>query len=181
MTHRIYDMTQLIRETWRNSYMWHYCLNIYLIPCSNVWYDSIHIRETWLILMCDMTHWYVWHDSLICVTLLIDMCEMTHLLIRYYNVYLGDKLITHTVSHCNTLHHTATHCNTLQHTWHDSFTYQVLQSVAEGAAAAYAQIEFKRECAAVRGSVLQCVAVCGSVLQCVAVCCSVLQCIAAYA
>ena len=28
--------------------------------------------------MCDMTHSYVWHDSLICVTWLIHMCDMTH-------------------------------------------------------------------------------------------------------
>jgi len=27
---------------------------------------------------CDMTHWYVWHDSLICVTWLVDMCDVTH-------------------------------------------------------------------------------------------------------
>jgi len=27
---------------------------------------------------CDVTHWYVWHDSLICVPWLIDMCAMTH-------------------------------------------------------------------------------------------------------
>ena len=37
-----------------------------------VWHDSF-IRATWLIDMCDMTHWYVWHDSLICVTWLIHM------------------------------------------------------------------------------------------------------------
>jgi len=42
-----------------------------------VWHDSL-IRVTWLIDTCDMTHWYVWHDSLICVTWLIDMCDMTH-------------------------------------------------------------------------------------------------------
>jgi len=43
---------------------------------------SFEIRSSlyvpWLIHMCDMTHWYVWHDTLICVTWLIDMCDMTH-------------------------------------------------------------------------------------------------------
>ena len=42
-----------------------------------VWDDSF-ICVTWLIYMCDMTHWYVWHDSLVCVTWLIDMCDMAH-------------------------------------------------------------------------------------------------------
>ena len=28
--------------------------------------------------LCDMTHWYVWHDSFICVTWLIHICDMTH-------------------------------------------------------------------------------------------------------
>jgi len=34
---------------------------------------------TCIIHMCDMTHSYVWHDSLICVTWLIDTCAMTHI------------------------------------------------------------------------------------------------------
>jgi len=47
---------------------------------------------TWLIRMCDMTHWYVWHNSLVCATWLISSmcadeicvpwliatCDMTH-------------------------------------------------------------------------------------------------------
>jgi len=31
---------------------------------------------TWLVGMCDMTQWCVWHDSLICVTWLVDTCDM---------------------------------------------------------------------------------------------------------
>jgi len=46
--------------------------------------------------MCDMTHSYVWYDSLVCVTWLICMCDMTHSLI-----HIGD--ITHS------------------YRWHDSF------------------------------------------------------------
>jgi len=26
----------------------------------------------------DMTRWYVWHDSLLCVTWLVDVCDTTH-------------------------------------------------------------------------------------------------------
>jgi len=42
-----------------------------------------HINESchtcqWLVHMCGMTHWYVWYDSLICVTWLVDTCGMTH-------------------------------------------------------------------------------------------------------
>ena len=33
--------------------------------------------ESWLVQMCDMTRWYVWHDSFICVTWLVHMCDMT--------------------------------------------------------------------------------------------------------
>jgi len=33
---------------------------------------------TWLIDICDMTHWWVCHDSLILVTWLIHICDMTH-------------------------------------------------------------------------------------------------------
>jgi len=33
--------------------------------------------------MCDMTHWYVWHDSSIRATWPIRMCEMTHLNVRH--------------------------------------------------------------------------------------------------
>jgi len=36
------------------------------------------ICVTWLMLMRDTTHSYLWHDSCICVTWLIHMCAMTH-------------------------------------------------------------------------------------------------------
>ena len=35
------------------------------------------LRVIWLNDMCNMTHSYVWYDSLICVTCLIHMCDMT--------------------------------------------------------------------------------------------------------
>jgi len=33
--------------------------------------------------MCDMTHFYAWHDSCVCQTCLIHMCTMTHSYIFY--------------------------------------------------------------------------------------------------
>jgi len=53
--------------------------------CSLIW------LIVWLIDMCDMTHWYVRHDSLICATWLIDMCDMTHWYVRHDSLY--DSLI----------------------------------------------------------------------------------------
>jgi len=45
---------------------------------SNLIFDRLFDRATWLIHMCDMTHSYVWHDSFICVTRLIHICDVTH-------------------------------------------------------------------------------------------------------
>jgi len=44
---------------------------------SYVWHDSL-VCVTWPIHMCDMTHSHVCHNSCICVTWLIHMCDMTH-------------------------------------------------------------------------------------------------------
>jgi len=35
-----------------------------------------------------MTHWYVWHDSSICVTWLIDMCDMTRCCLSWSMLHL---------------------------------------------------------------------------------------------
>jgi len=40
-------------------------------------YQEIQVCVTWLIGMCDMTHWYVCHNLLICVPWLVRMCVMT--------------------------------------------------------------------------------------------------------
>ena len=37
------------------------------------------IHVTRLVGMCDMTRWYVWHDSLICMTWRTDVFDMTNL------------------------------------------------------------------------------------------------------
>jgi len=44
---------------------------------SYVWHDSL-ISVPWHIHMRDMAHLHVWHDSFICVTRLIHMCDLTH-------------------------------------------------------------------------------------------------------
>jgi len=45
--------------------------------CLHVWHDSF-ICVTWLIHMCDMTHWCVWHYWFIWVPWVIYRCAMTH-------------------------------------------------------------------------------------------------------
>jgi hypothetical protein len=53
--------------TWHATWLIHICDMI--LSCA--WHDSSTSCS-------DMTHWYEYHDSLICVRWLIDMCEMTH-------------------------------------------------------------------------------------------------------
>jgi len=56
-----------------------------ILVMIHMWHDSF-IRATWLIIRCDMTHSYAWHDSsigvtggpFICVTWLIHTCDMAH-------------------------------------------------------------------------------------------------------
>jgi len=57
------------------------------------------ICVTWLIDMCDMTHSYVWHDSLICVTWLIDMCERQAPRCRLYSSTLCVCVCKRDMSH----------------------------------------------------------------------------------
>ena len=79
-----YDVTWLV-HTWYKAFM---CVPWLIATCdltqslcdmthSYVYHDSL-ICVPWPIHMCDMTHWYVWHDSLICVPWLVDMCAVTH-------------------------------------------------------------------------------------------------------
>ena len=49
--------------------------------CAEAWqclWACVPMCATRLILVCDMTHSYVWHDSFLCVTWLIFMCYMTY-------------------------------------------------------------------------------------------------------
>jgi len=52
---------------------------------SYVRHDSL-IRETWLIYIHDMTHLRVWHDSNIRVTWLIHTCAMNHSYVRHHTI-----------------------------------------------------------------------------------------------
>jgi len=42
-----------------------------------VWHDSV-MCVTWLIHVCDVTYSWVWHDSFMCVSWLIHMRDVTH-------------------------------------------------------------------------------------------------------
>ena len=64
-------------------------------------YDWV-IHVAWLFHLCDMTNWYVWHDTFICVKRLIRMCDTTYSYVWY-------KVLQHT---CDTPH---------PYVWHDAF------------------------------------------------------------
>ena len=77
--------------------------------------------------MCDMTHSYVWHDSIICVTWLIHMCDMTHSYV-WHGKFTCQIHVWHGSFTCVTwqIHvwHGSFTCATCQiHVWHGSFTY----------------------------------------------------------
>jgi len=79
-THRIHDTWYMIHETW---------------PIKH------ETRVTWLISLCDMTHFYVWRDSFlretrgmwytrhewrdsfVCATWLTSMCNVTHFYVKH--------------------------------------------------------------------------------------------------
>jgi len=71
------------------------------------------ICVAWLVRMRDMTDFYVWHDSSMCVTWLIPMCHMTQLLHRAQgSVAVFFRMCSTTHTHvCNVTH---------PYVWHDS-------------------------------------------------------------
>jgi len=79
---------------------------------SYVWHDSV-ICMTWLIHVCDMTHTYVWHDSFICVTWNIHMCDMTHSSV-WHDSFVQVTQVTWLICMCDMTH---------SYVWHDSFIY----------------------------------------------------------
>jgi len=89
---------------------------------SDVWHDSFTC-VTWLIQMCDITHfkcvtWLissVWHDSFRCVTRLIYMRDMTHSDVWRDSFHICD--MTHSYVWRVSFKHDTTH----SHEWHDTF------------------------------------------------------------
>jgi len=84
----VYDTINL-----HDSFIWVLSLLHITHPCAR--HDScipllLHVRDmtpshyyssawcNWWTWLEDMTHWYVWYDSLVCVIWLIGMCDMTH-------------------------------------------------------------------------------------------------------
>ena len=76
---------------------------------------------TWLIHMCDMTHWYVWHDSFLCVTWLIHMCDMTHSYV-WHDSFI---CVTWLIHMCDMTHSYVWHDSFIcaAYVWYDSFIY----------------------------------------------------------
>jgi len=55
-------------------------LMLTFLLCVEAWkclWACVPMCTTWLILVCDMTHSYVWHDSFLFVTWLFLKCDMT--------------------------------------------------------------------------------------------------------
>jgi len=68
----------------------------------------IDMQHDSLIVKCDVTHSYVWHDSLICATWLIHMCDTTH----FYLCHGSFLCLTWHRNMCDMTH---------SYGWHDSF------------------------------------------------------------
>ena len=68
-------------------------INTFAMMRSYVGHDSIFTCE---MIMCDMTHSYVWHVSLICMTWLIHMYDMTHSYVwRHFSLICVKKKKSH--------------------------------------------------------------------------------------
>jgi len=71
------------------SPVWHICMSDFTRMKIHV----IHLKTTrllpwryeWLVQMCDMTHSYVWRDSVMCATWLIHMCDVTHSCVYHHS------------------------------------------------------------------------------------------------
>jgi len=55
---------------------------------------------TWRVDTCDMSQWYVWHDSLIRVTCLGDMCDMTYRYMCHDSCIPMSFLLTYVTHKC---------------------------------------------------------------------------------
>jgi len=72
-------------RTHSHTHVWFMCViwlirmnsNYTLYRCSYSWHDSF-VCVVWHMYKRDMTHWWVWHGSVTCVTRRIHMCEIRH-------------------------------------------------------------------------------------------------------
>jgi len=140
VTHSVYAWhCSLICDVWHR---WHDPLcDMTLSYMTHVWPDSLiheacvtRLTHIWYML-CDMTHWSVWHDSLIC-----DLCDMTHWSVK---CVWHDSLLCHTsakiwccawrdsiacvaYAFIRVIWLTYGRDMTPLHVWHDSFFLRVL-------------------------------------------------------
>jgi len=83
---------------------------LYVTWLIRVWYKAF-IRMTWLIRVCDMTHWCMWQDSSICATRLI--LYVTGLIYMWHDAFMCD------MSRSCAWPDSSAHChNVLWHIWH---------------------------------------------------------------
>jgi len=107
-------VTQIQRNTLLSTHLLHLA---HSVSCDVSCHGFVHV--TWLThirVMCDMTHSYTWHDSLICVTWLIHTCDMnisyvcmTHLKFIWHASSIGATWLIHLFG------------TTHSYKWHDSF------------------------------------------------------------
>ena len=94
--------------------------NMYRYTCINMNMWRLHTCDR-LVHMCDLTHWYVWHDAFIFATWLIHMCDMTHSCMTLAYVWQTHSYVWHDSLIWVTWR---IHTCDMKHLliWHDSFT-----------------------------------------------------------
>jgi len=96
-------------HVWKKSLLggvW--CWSVLLSLADDCWECErvMHIRVTWLIRMCAMTHSYVRHDSFVCVPWRIHTCDMTHSYVWHDSFICATWLI-----HMCDMNHSYVFCN----------------------------------------------------------------------
>jgi len=147
----MHDISDWYVTRWR---VWHDMTDL---KCVISWHTPSHSKEdtavqqrlvyyawhfllicvTWLIDICDMIHWYVWHIDMCDTTrdrtlkpscsrcrcakkeaseFRIQMSHVTDSVWGVLHIRIIARILQHAATYFNTLQHPATHCNTLQHT-----------------------------------------------------------------
>jgi len=107
----IFDMTHIF-VIWRTHM--HYMAHSHAPHVIHMHHTSFACTTPLPAYMCDVTHWYMWHDSSLCATWLILMCDMTHSHMQCNTLCLCDRYCAGTwlIHMCDM---------TRAYVWHDSF------------------------------------------------------------
>jgi len=146
-------------------------IRVYIHLCIHVYSCITYTRR---ILICDVTHSYVWRDAFVCVTWRIHMWDMTHSYMGRDSIRQAMllNLMWYRIRMCDVTHSYVGHDSFIHGTWLNHPGDATETDVGE-----FLHLSPKSECDSVLNLEV-CVCVC--VLQCTAVCCSMLQCVAVY-